>query len=505
MKFFHYAFLLFVLNPLTAFAQKWDYQWPMGYEFLSTTIPDISLLDFHGDTLSIYGYAYVNHLGFGANGSFICDEDGHLQLVTNNCAVYDADFQLVQGSDNLTPGWGNDTHCDDQSFGGYIGRQLTVFVHQIGNDSIIYLAHKDNIINDVPFDVLSTKLYVSTLVRKSDGSYYLKEKRQVLDGLYNYGHLAACLHADGDKWWTNMITYNSNEFNWLLIGGQDTIQGPFSQKIGPVQIGSEIGISQAAFSPDGTKLAYNSELYKQVFLYDFNNATAELSNPRQLSYPAGEDEIGLGVSFSLDSRLIYANTGNNLYQIDPADSSVEHIAFHASLDEDNWPVNMGNITLGPDCRMYIGPGSTTYYIHVVHHPNEKGAACGFEARALRAPSNLSFDIPNLPMYRFNGACDSTIQFPFKDTVSLAGHRPPVESDVVVYPNPVQDHLTVMFDGQVPKQAVLQLFDGLGRAVFERELPAINNVFEAGRLLPGMYFWEVKDNGKLLGTGKLVKQ
>jgi hypothetical protein len=507
MKYFYILGLYLTLNPWLAFSQKWDYQWPMGYEFLSTTIPDISLLDFTQDTLSIYGYAFVNNLGFGRNASFICDADGQIQLVTNNCAVYDTDFQLVMGSDSLTPGWGYDTHCGDQSYGGYIGIQLNVFLPQIGSDSIVYLAHKDNIINDVPFDVLSTKLYVSTLVRKSDGTYYLKEKRQMLQGLYNTNRLTACLHADGDKWWAGgMVNYNSNEFNWVLIGGeQDTVQGPFAQAIGPTLLNQKIGISQIAFSPDAQKLAFNSDVLHQVFLYDFDNTTGLLSNPRQLSYPAGEDEIGLGVSFSLDSKLLYANTGNNLYQLDPADSSVVHIAFHASLDEDNWPVNMGNITLGPDCRMYIDPGSTTYYIHVVHHPNERGAACGFEARALRSPSNLVFNIPNLPMYRFNGACDSTIQFPYKDTVSVAVQLPSMEEEgALVFPNPVRDHFTVQFQERVPSQAVLQLYDGLGRAVLERELPAYNNVFEAGGLAPGGYFYRVVAGGRILGSGNVLK-
>jgi hypothetical protein len=164
---------------------------------------------------------------------------------------------------------------------------------------------------------------------------------------------------------------------------------------------------------------------------------------------------------------------------------------------------MGNITLGPDCRMYISPGSTTYYIHVMHHPNEKGAACGFEARALRSPPNISFDIPNLPMYRFDGACDSTIAFPYKDTVSTTVYLSDGRG-VNVFPNPCVDYFTVSFPGPAPRGATLLLHDGLGRLCFERSLPAINNVFEVGSLAQGIYFYEIMDGEERVQGGKLVK-
>lgn len=499
--------LLFLLCPLLATSQKWDYQWPMGYKYgAAMGIPDVALLDFTGDTVALYGHAFTNHLGFGANASFICDEEGQLALSTNNCAVFDEYFQLVPGSDTLTPGWGFENHCDiqSQSSGGYVGKQLTVFMPQIGNDSIIYLAHKDNIINDSPMDVLSTKLYLSIFVRKADGTYYLKEKKQLSQGFYNYGRLTACLHADGDKWWTNMVEHNSNKFDWFLIGGQDTVQGPFVQEIGNSLLNQDIDIGQVAFSPNASMLAYNSGHLKKIYLYGFDNATGQLLDAQEVSYPVGPGDIGLGLGFSFDSRFIYATTNNDLYQIDLLDgNSAEHIAHHESLDEDNWPVAMGNITLGPDCRMYISPGSTTYYIHVVHHPNEKGVACGFEARALRSPSNIDIDIPNLPMYRFGGACDSTIAFPYKDTVSATVSFLEI-GGVNVFPNPCVDYFTVAFTEHAPRQGRLLLYDGLGRLQTEQALPAINNVFDTNGLETGFYLYRIMDGEQWVQGGKLVK-
>jgi hypothetical protein len=149
-----------------------------------------------------------------------------------------------------------------------------------------------------------------------------------------------------------------------------------------------------AFSPDASMLAFNSSEDKKVYLYGFDNATGQMSNPQEIPYSDNPDDIGRGLAFSFDSRFIYVTTSSDLYQIDLQDgNSVEHIAHHFGPDEDGWPVAMGNITLGPDCRMYISPGSTTYYLHVVHHPNEKGAACGFEARALRTASMVPVTAP----------------------------------------------------------------------------------------------------------------
>lgn len=471
-------------------------------------LPDIALLDFTGDTVAHYSHAHSDHLGFGSSASAICDSLGQLKLTTNNCGVFDQDFLLVPGSDTLTPGWGFDNNCDvqSQSVDGYIGKQLTLFLPEMGNDSVVYLAHKDNIIFDsFPImDVLSTKLYLSTFVRKADGSHYLKEKRKLAQGFYNHGHLTACLHADGERWWLNMVEHDSNRFDWFLVGGQDTVQGPFVQEIGPVHDNGMVGLSQVAFSPDASMLAYNSDLFRTIFLYGFDNATGQLSDPQEIPLQAEPGDLGLGVAFSFDSRFLYATTSTDLFQIDLQDgNSVEHIAHHESLDEDNWPVGMGNIYLGPDCRMYISPGSTTYYIHVVHHPNLKGIACGFEARALRSPSNIATDLPNLPMYRFGGACDSTIAFPYKDTVS-ASVELRLDGGVEVFPNPVVDYFTVSFTGQVPPHARLLLFDGLGRLQYERPLPAINNVFGAEGLGVGIYFYRIMEGDRLVQAGKLVK-
>ncbi|GEM_PF-971642 len=501
-----YFFLLFLLFPFLASSQKWDYQWPMGYSSgADVGIPDLTLLDFTGDTVAIYSHAFTDGLGFGSSGSFICDEEGQLVLVTNNCAVYDQDFQLVSGSDSLTPGWGYDVNCGDQSYGGYIGSQLTVFLPQIGNDSIVYLIHKDNILYNSTLGVLSTKLYLSTLVRKLDGTYYLTGKQQLLDGLYNYGHLTSCLHADGDKWWTSMVEFNTNKFDWFLIGGQGIVQGPFNQAIGNPLIDDDVGISQTAFSPNASLLAINSKTPKVIYLYDFDNSTGLMSNPQVIPYPSAVDDIGLGVAFSFDSRFLYASSSTDLYQIDLQDgNAVEHIAHHLSYDEDQWPVGIGFFTLGPDCRMYIGPATTTYYLHVVHHPNEKGAACGFEARVLRSPSNIYRNIPNIPMYRFDGACDSTIAFPYKDTVSVAVGVFGEHGGVKVFPNPVTDHFTVSFPGRAPLGATLRLHDAVGRLVLERPLPAINNVFGAEGMEPGVYFFQILVGDRRMQEGKLVK-
>lgn len=496
-------FLLFFIST-AAFSQKYDYQWPMGYDAGSDIIPDISLLDFSGDTVEVYEYSFVDSVGFGASGSFICDEEGQLILMTNNCAVYDKDFFLVPNSDTLTPGSGYDIHCENQSYGGYTGYQTTVFLPQMNNDSIFYLLHKDNIYLDSLQEVLSTKLYLSTIIKKEDESFYLKEKRQLLNGFFNYGRLTACLHADGDKWWVNMVELNTNRFHKFLVGGQDTVQGAFVQEVGEALINQEIDVGQATYSPGASMFAFHASEGNKVILYNFDNLTGELSNYRELPYPAGEGENARGLAFSFDSRFIYATTSSDdLYQIDLEDESAIHIAHHESLDEDNWPVGIGNMYLGPDCRIYISPRSTTYYIHVIHRPNEKGVDCGFEARALRSPANISHTTLNLPMYRFDGACDSTIQFPFVDTVSAAVEVVEV-GNVEIYPNPFRDYFTVTFTDRMPQQATIFLFDNFGRLCIERSLPAATNVFEVGSLSPGIYFYEIWEKGKRLGKGKLLK-
>jgi hypothetical protein len=346
--------------------------------------------------------------------------------------------------------------------------------------------NKDNIISQEFQTVICPGLYFSKIRLQADGSLAFLGQELVLDEILNVGGLMACPNHSETKWWVMVKKHFSDVFHLFLVGGPEGIEGPFIQAVGDVLDDFEWQISSTAFSPNGKMLAIHSE-NNQALLYDFDNETGKLSNFRRIPYFPSSGQGAEGTAFSFDSKLLYVTTGQNLYQIDLETESWEHIAHHTSLDSTGWPVGMGHMLLGPDCRIYVAPGTTSFPVHVIHHPNEKGQTCGFEPLALQMPTNVDANFPNLPMYRFGGDCDSTIQFPtpVSNTEGVALQR---AGEMQVSPNPASTYLHVRMP-QRHKVEELVLTDVTGRLVyrFPTAPGALNVVMDITGVAPGVYF------------------
>ncbi len=76
--------------------------------------------------------------------------------------------------------------------------------------------------------------------------------------------------------------------------------------------------------------------------------------------------------------------------------------------------------------------------------------------------------------------------------------------VTVFPNPASDGTNVrMGDGYLPRNAQFTLYTMTGQPVLTQRLSAGWGVVQLGSVPPGIYFYEVKDNERSLGSGKLV--
>jgi len=81
------------------------------------------------------------------------------------------------------------------------------------------------------------------------------------------------------------------------------------------------------------------------------------------------------------------------------------------------------------------------------------------------------------------------------------------SDFELYPNPAQDEIHLSFSQKLAKNVLFCLRDLQGRVVFTQTLREGSEdfVLEIGDLAKGMYFWEARAEGKLLQTGKLLRE
>jgi len=193
--------------------------------------------------------------------------------------------------------------------------------------------------------------------------------------------ISAVVGADCNSVW--VITHFVDKFYAFKIDEDGVNEEPVISQVAPVvpiagYRRASIGYVKA--SPDGTKLisATNTTNYNQVgtndagdghvYLYDFNNATGEVSNP----VPLVTNVRAYGVEFSPDSKKAFASftQGNQIFlrQWNLEATNIQGSAY-------NIP-NVGlqaatGIQLGPDGRLYVAVINFAR-LNVITNPNEIG-------------------------------------------------------------------------------------------------------------------------------------
>ena len=484
-----------IITIYTSYSQKYDYQWLFGYGENKNDRFGLTLMDFNNSDVDVSFFGSARSYSLGFTGSIIDNRQGKVLFATNNCDVRDADWNIISGDEPITPtgtGLGGCDFTDPR----YSVAQAALFLPDLIDTQLVYLLHKDFTID---FDAqigISNYFYFST-IKKINGQY--KYKNIYIDSTKKMigRRLTACPNRQKDKWWVLMPKNHSKVFNRYLIGNDGVIKMD-SVITSYVLNEPDLVLGQAQYSPDGTMLGINSEK-DGVLLYDFNNENGEISGPVIIPYP-DSNHIATGLCFSPNSRFIYVTTAENIYQIDLEENNeVYHVGHFSSRDEENWPVGLGMIFAGPDCRLYVSPASTTYYLHTILHPDEKGAECKFVEKALELPTNMSHDLPNLPQYRYLSGCDTSIVFPFKSTV-LEDVLAKIEFKI--YPNPASDYIEVILT-KMDRWSKWEIINVSG----ERELRGAYSdmkKIDVSALSPGMYFLQLTDKSGRVITNKFVK-
>ncbi|MCB9338876.1 MAG: PKD domain-containing protein [Lewinellaceae bacterium] len=84
-------------------------------------------------------------------------------------------------------------------------------------------------------------------------------------------------------------------------------------------------------------------------------------------------------------------------------------------------------------------------------------------------------------------------------------RPVPQVEVSVFPNPAQSFTNVRLGGDyLPRNARLTLYAATGHLVHSQHVTAGWGVVPLEGLASGIYFWEVRDEGRLMESGKLVR-
>jgi hypothetical protein len=326
------------------------------------------------------------------------------------------------------------------------------------------------------------------------------------------GWITACKHANGRDWWIMTHKYNSDLFHVVLLtpnGVELNLTQHIGEIISPLFVyngfkNDRDNLGQSCFSPDGAHYAF-VDFEWNVHVFDFDRCSGQLSNFRIDSIGCLDGSLctTLGCIFSPNSRFLYVNTYQRIFQYDleANDFAASRIEV-AKNDSFAYPITAWFFInqLGADNRIYIGTFNGVKAIHYIEKPDSIGVACNVIQHGLTLPTyNLS--LPNFPNYDLGPLQGSPC-----DTLNIADgvEQNKSDFDFRVYPNPVTWWLNIVYDS--PQQdALFELFDLYGRRVAAVSLYHYfkNRTLDVSGLSAGVYAYTIKSKSGVLQTGKVA--
>lgn len=507
MKKKYFFLIMLVIFSTTLFAQKHDYIWLFGYDY-DETIPAIegTYLDFNTSPIS-YG-AESLRLNMVSSTAIMNDTMGNLAFYTNGCRIANAHHQLMENGNGLNPGSVNTIQCLAADSSYTAGRQSVLALPAPGNPNHYYLFHLGIIYYSNPgFGVLTNVLYATEIDMNENnglGRVVAKNTPLIQDTL-SAGRLTAVKHANGKDWWI-LTQENLTDKHYILLLSSMGVIEPFEQNIGISQVLEGSGGGQANFSPDGSKYVNYSPL-DGIHLYDFDRSTGLLSNFRHIPIENEDYPVG-GAAFSPNSRYLYITTSETMMQFD---TEVEDIAGSmqvvAEYDGFVSPFEtwFDRLQLGPDCRMYCYCNSCDV-IHVIHHPDEPGLACGVEQHAIQLPYPMFRSMPHFPNYRLGPLVPGETPAPPCEPVVGVGEALPLWGEALnLYPNPARAHLSVETPVPDLRRVQAYVYDALGKLVKQEMLEFSGGVarMALSGLSAGIYFLSIQSDRGPLPLQKFV--
>jgi len=121
--------------------------------------------------------------------------------------------------------------------------------------------------------------------------------------------------------------------------------------------------------------------------------------------------------------------------------------------------------LAPDGKIYVTSTNGVNRLHVIHNPNEPGAACNLEQHGIRLPTYHAFAAPNFPHFRLydlpGSPCDTL-------GISTADQEPePQEEGIKIFPNPADGMVYIQLPPDVAGK--LRVWNAAGQVMFHEEI------------------------------------
>jgi hypothetical protein len=498
------VFFFGLLVSTSVIAQdKRDYQWFMGKD--QQVGPEIRAYKFDFNNQPFAPELRDKGLNFAQNNTTISDKNGELLLYSNGCAIANRDHEVMMNGDGINAGeFFDDFWANGSCLGGYPGRQDILILEDPAFQEGYYVIHKRlDRHSDGKFYPLSLSYsYVDLTLDGGLGGVSEKNVDFYTIDKFLWSYLTAINHSNGEDWWlinpgadSKFYIFSINDEGLNLRGIQEALHS--------FDPDHSSAAGDAKFSPNGTMYAYFNH-DDGLLLYDFDRETGLLSSVRKLALAPPEELAFATCEWSSNSEFLYLVTSDSLWQVEVAIENLEDgkvfIAAHNGVN-DPFSTQFFLSTLGPDCRIYIRPGSSSYSFHVIHKPNEKGVACDLVQQGISLPEVSAVgSFPNFPRFRVDEEekCDPSI-------LTVLGEAVYWRRDLKMYPNPAASLITI----EIPDESRGEIFilDMEGQMVYHKEKFSGNELLDISFLSAGVYSLEyVPENNKerVIYTKRLIK-
>lgn len=433
----------------------------------------------------------------GSNTS-MSDPEGSLLFYSNGCKIVNAQGEVMLNGDSINPGQIQNYFCP---FGGSPIRQGVIALPAPDNDRLYYVFNLDwdqpYLLDTNYFGVAPQRLFYQVIDMTQDSNYgaiSLKNQIAVQD-TFARGNISAARHANGKDWWVIVPKSHTNCY-FLVLVNADGVQPPQLQCAGHVWTDDDSG-AQATFSPDLKKyIRFNA--WNGLNIYDFDNATGELTNMAQITFPSDTINYTAGAAVSSNSRFLYLSARKRVYQFDLQASDIESSKIKVA----EWDGTYNPYAtifylsaLAPDGKIYISSTSSTLNLHVIEKPNCPGLSCQLVQRGVELPAFNFATIPNFPHYRMsNDECD---------TASNVVETELADRAIALYPNPTKGDLWINFPEISNTDVDLKILDLFGKLVFQEKITQSLSRIDLSGLSLGNYIYSVQQSGAI-SSGKIVK-
>jgi gliding motility-associated-like protein len=388
-----HSYLLFftLLLFCRAGAQQGDV-WFFGDKAALSFIPGASTASF---PLPVSG----NAMQAGEGCASVCDTLGNMLFYTNGKLIYNRLHQPMLNGTGL--------------LGNVSSFQSAVIIPQPNSPNLYYVftsdAFETNFTNGYRYSVVD--------INGDGGNGEVIVKNIPLSPLGSE-RLTAVRHRNGVDVWVVTQDINSDIYRCWLVTCNGLQPNPVVSVSGRVMgplVFMNVGALKA--SPDGTILcqtyfAANVVTDPHYFqLFDFNNLTGQIGNPRDNQIAGRKFYVG---EFSSNSQYLYLSDPdkNSLIQADARSGTII-----ATIPAD---YGIHGLQLGPDGKIYIARSAPK--VSVINNPNTAGTGCNYKSDAfdvapgavqLNMPNyinNIYFDGTNRIEYTITDSCIGKIQF-----------------------------------------------------------------------------------------------